>query len=291
MYCKKCGTEQKDGQKFCPKCGTPYLNVEQNDVNSLKEDVKEEIELPQIDLGVDSEKEQVKEYKVNNNTSETQPLSEEEEKKVRRIAKAGMWIITIAIVLTFVNAGFGFSFWWYLYLIIMAIIALLLLVMSNTNDSDKQKLNTNDSYLTNIISWIGAIMLAILYLWGPLNTNYVSGSGEQEQLEQNSYSSDTETVNDGKHVLFNSEQDVRTYLCTHRFSSNDGYTLSFSNNANEISVNGKLLTSNVDISLASMSSAIIRTHGPYGNTTFRLATIGSDCILKDSDGEVYFSNK
>ena len=26
MYCKKCGTEQKEGQKFCAKCGTPYLD-------------------------------------------------------------------------------------------------------------------------------------------------------------------------------------------------------------------------------------------------------------------------
>lgn len=28
MYCKKCGTEQKGGQLFCPKCGTPYPSVE-----------------------------------------------------------------------------------------------------------------------------------------------------------------------------------------------------------------------------------------------------------------------
>lgn len=26
MFCKKCGTEQKDGQKYCPKCGEPYLD-------------------------------------------------------------------------------------------------------------------------------------------------------------------------------------------------------------------------------------------------------------------------
>ena len=26
MYCKKCGTEQKDGQKYCPKCGEPFLD-------------------------------------------------------------------------------------------------------------------------------------------------------------------------------------------------------------------------------------------------------------------------
>ena len=27
MYCKKCGTEQKEGQKFCPKCGEPFIEV------------------------------------------------------------------------------------------------------------------------------------------------------------------------------------------------------------------------------------------------------------------------
>lgn len=26
MFCKKCGTEQKEGQKFCPKCGEPFLD-------------------------------------------------------------------------------------------------------------------------------------------------------------------------------------------------------------------------------------------------------------------------
>lgn len=27
MYCKKCGTEQKNGQKFCPKCGGAFVGV------------------------------------------------------------------------------------------------------------------------------------------------------------------------------------------------------------------------------------------------------------------------
>ena len=31
MYCKKCGTELKDGQKFCPKCGTPYTFVKKGE--------------------------------------------------------------------------------------------------------------------------------------------------------------------------------------------------------------------------------------------------------------------
>lgn len=29
MYCTKCGTEQHEGQKFCPKCGTPFLDESQ----------------------------------------------------------------------------------------------------------------------------------------------------------------------------------------------------------------------------------------------------------------------
>lgn len=36
MYCKKCGTEQRDGQEFCPKCGTPFVKKESssNDASS-----------------------------------------------------------------------------------------------------------------------------------------------------------------------------------------------------------------------------------------------------------------
>ena len=37
MYCKKCGTEQKQGQKFCPKCGEPFIIADkrQEDTVSL----------------------------------------------------------------------------------------------------------------------------------------------------------------------------------------------------------------------------------------------------------------
>ncbi len=32
MYCKNCGTELEEGQKFCPNCGTP-VNSETNDTS------------------------------------------------------------------------------------------------------------------------------------------------------------------------------------------------------------------------------------------------------------------
>lgn len=42
MYCKKCGTKQQDGQKFCPKCGTPYPVIIQEEAESVVEEHKEE---------------------------------------------------------------------------------------------------------------------------------------------------------------------------------------------------------------------------------------------------------
>lgn len=42
MYCKKCGTKQQDGHKFCPKCGTPYPVIIQEDVESVVEEHDEE---------------------------------------------------------------------------------------------------------------------------------------------------------------------------------------------------------------------------------------------------------
>ena len=191
MYCKKCGTEQKDGQKFCPKCGTPYVVMEQDKSKSSKEGNLTETNNPQE---IDTDIEQMQNFQNKNIENTTHDLSSNEDKKVRRIAKAGMWIILIAIVLTFVNAGFGFSFWWYLYLIIMTVIAMALWITAKTDPNIK--LNDGDALLTKIISWIGAIMLAILYLWGPLNGDYEgsrenSESYRHEQYEQSTSSDDS----------------------------------------------------------------------------------------------------
>lgn len=174
MYCKKCGTEQKDGHKFCPKCGTPFSDMEQIEANSSHE-VSLTIDKIQ-EMNKPSESEQMQEQRNGNETNGTRLLTPKEEKKVVRIAKGGMWIIVIAIVFTFVRAGFGFSIWWYLYLTIMAIIAFVLWFTAKP-DSDT-KLNDGDAILTKGLSWIGAAMLVILYMWGPLNLDYHNSEEE-----------------------------------------------------------------------------------------------------------------
>lgn len=114
------------------------------------------------------------------------------------------------------------------------------------------------------------------------------GTRNDSNSESNDYEQSNETYESS--VRFESEQDVRTYLCTHRFTSSDGYTLSFSSNANEVSLNGRVLSSTTDINASSSNSATIRTHGPYGNTTFYLSVSGNDGVLRDTnDGESYYS--
>ena len=178
MYCKKCGTEQKDGHKFCPKCGTPFSDMEQLEANnshkvSLTEDKVEEMNAP-------AEKEQTQEQRNENENNGTRLLTPNEKKKVVRIAKGGMWIIVIAIVFTFVRAGFGFSFWWYIYLILFALVAFTLFGITLSDSEGKAKeFDSNDASVVNIISWMGAAMLVILYLWGPLNHDYRSSVEEK----------------------------------------------------------------------------------------------------------------
>lgn len=114
------------------------------------------------------------------------------------------------------------------------------------------------------------------------------GSCNDSDTESNDYEQSNETYESS--IRFESEQDVRTYLCNHRFTSSDGYTLSFSSNAYEVSLNGRVLSSSTDVYVSSSNSASIRTHGPYGNTTFRLTISGNDGVLKDTnDGESYYS--
>lgn len=35
MYCKKCGRKQEEGQRFCPKCGEPFLDIKEKPNQNL----------------------------------------------------------------------------------------------------------------------------------------------------------------------------------------------------------------------------------------------------------------
>lgn len=135
--------------------------------------------------------------------------------------------------------------------------------------------------------WIYGIVAVCLlvYMCGGSNDDDTDNS-TTEQYE----SSSNGDVDEQMSVSFSNEQDIRNYLCCHQFVSNDGYTMRFGSNANEISINGTLLTSNIRIGLVSSTSAVIRTQGPYGNTTFELSVSGTDGVITDTkDGSSFYA--
>lgn len=139
------------------------------------------------------------EQEPSSETNSNQPLSAQEDVKYRRWAKGGMWILFATIVLTFVRAGFGFSFWWYIYLIIMGLLAMYLLGATLPESDGKVKmLDSGDASLIKIVSYIGAAMLVVLYLWGPLNSAYTN------ERSSDSYS-------------FSSEQNYPSWLTKNKF--------------------------------------------------------------------------
>ncbi len=70
MYCKKCGTEQRKGHKFCPKCGMPFIVNDPMSNNIKKSDIfNEELIDSSVITVMDSQNEDlVKEQPVLSNT-------------------------------------------------------------------------------------------------------------------------------------------------------------------------------------------------------------------------------
>ena len=129
-----------------------------------------------------------------------------------------------------------------------------------------------------IILGVGIICLILFAsYYGSVNTDDSDSYDYEQSVDDSSYSG------------FSSETDVRTYLCSHRFISRDGLKLIFRSNAYSAYINGTQITSTTDISLINEGRALIRTHGPYGNTTLVLTISSSgDGIIQDNNsGDVY----
>lgn len=95
MYCKKCGTEQHLGQKFCPKCGTPFPVIEKEEmVVEEKEIVVEEVEpetvepeiVEQDNATVTEETETIVETPVDIEKEDKEEIVEDEEIKENTVA-------------------------------------------------------------------------------------------------------------------------------------------------------------------------------------------------------------
>ena len=142
MFCKKCGTEQKDGQKFCPKCGEPFLD--ENGKPYLK-GIKKELQDAKDKLAskadeITQQGKKLVEEKVQpqlNHKIEVIKSVDWEEKKTKSISvmqcffsdtnklRTATSIIAVIAVLWFFifNHGFSASWIWWLFAIAFVVAA------------------------------------------------------------------------------------------------------------------------------------------------------------------------
>ena len=284
--CGKCGTVLQEGDKFCPNCGSPIGITQSTDFNQSR---NEQSGKQGVNHGFASKAEELYQQSKKYINEKVQPQFDERinefksvdwsEKKSESVSflkgffsntdklrKVTLWIAVISVLWFFIfNDGFSASWMWW---------ALALMVIGAAFYKAKSLNEARKLFVANLF------FALCFFVYSPSESGSFDFAGSQ------SY----EVSNDSHSISFSSEQDVRTYLCSHRFSSRDGYTLSFSSNAYEVSLNGRVLTSTTDVYVTSSNSASIRTHGPYGNTTFKLSVSGGDGVIRDTnDGESYYS--
>lgn len=142
MFCKKCGTEQKDGQKYCPKCGEPFLDEngkpylkgirkdlqEAKDKLASKADeltqqgkklVEEKVQ-PQLTDKIDELKKVDWEGKKNDSLKTMEGFFSNADK----LRKATIAVAVFAVLWFFVfNHGFSASWTWWLFAIVFVVAA------------------------------------------------------------------------------------------------------------------------------------------------------------------------
>ena len=141
MFCKKCGKELKEGQKFCPQCGTPF-NVNDDATEDVKGDLSPQNEVSNdsnsnIGKGnVDSQHSESKEVnqihdatqgsfqsKVIDETAinapENTPLNEDEVKKYGNLKKGLKWGGLVMAI--FLGGGSLSDFSWFSFILYAAL--------------------------------------------------------------------------------------------------------------------------------------------------------------------------
>lgn len=157
MFCKKCGTEQKEGQKFCPKCGEPYLVAKDTPIQNGDEDGGEKAkdslagkaeELSQkgkvfIEEKVQPQiKEKVEEFKKidwEEKRKESIKIAQSFFSDKAKMRKATIWIAMISVLWFFIfRGGFSASWYWWLFAIAFVVGAFYKLETKDEADAIKK---------------------------------------------------------------------------------------------------------------------------------------------------------
>lgn len=112
MYCKKCGRKQEEGQKFCPKCGEPFLEVRQNANN-------------EFDNNVEGTVDRAKEANWNEKKEEASSFIKEFINNPKKIGIATKTIVSLFAFWFVTKNGFSASPIWYIIITAMLFIAFM----------------------------------------------------------------------------------------------------------------------------------------------------------------------
>ena len=190
MYCKKCGTEQKDGQKYCPKCGEPFIN--ENGKPNLKgirkdlQDAKEKLASKADELTKQGRKlvDEKVQPQLNKKIEELKNVDWEEKKaesvksmhgffsNSEKLRTATIWIAIIAVLWFFIfNHGFSASWTWW---------GLALLVVGGAFYKGKSLNDARKMFAA--ILFLGLC----LFFYSPSGSNSMSSMSDDVDIEANS---------------------------------------------------------------------------------------------------------
>ena len=157
MFCKKCGTEQHEGQKFCPKCGEPFLDENGKPyLKGIKKDIQEAKlkmaskvdELTQQGKKLVDEKvqshfndkiDELKKVDWNEKKNKSSKTVEEFFSNANKLRKTTIGIAIIAVLWFFVfNHGFSASWTWWLFAVAFVVSTLYKMEAKDKQDALKK---------------------------------------------------------------------------------------------------------------------------------------------------------
>ena len=319
QYCKKCGTKQENGMKFCPVCGEPYLDENgkpylkgrQKDIADAKEKVKSTISDlsdkgkniadnigEKISTATSEGQKQVKEKvlpQISQVVTQAKETDWEEQAKngkekadafLNDSAMTTKWAKITAVaatVLFFVINGFNSIWLWYVILIIMLLIAFL--PQKGQNEAEvaakHKKIFIATACLAGCLIFLGPIRASDSNSSDTDEASYTEGD---ESNDNGSSAEETESTSDAEPVIFNTPADVIGYLSGKGFTYN-GHTLRIRTDG--ISIDDQQLTGAIEVTECSGTQAVITASSPYSGSQNTVVVDSSTGTVTDKDGTVF----
>lgn len=255
QFCTECGLELPKEALYCAKCGTKLLSTS----DSLISDVTAEKTKAFVSGSIDKMKDML----------ESQESTEEGSLPIGRKIASFIGVLGITLGVAQMIGG---------EVAVPLFVVLMYFYLTKT-------LKLGMKLKAAIMSVV--VVLALAVFIGGMNHKASSHHVTESSATSSSSSSSTSQPV----ITFRNENDVRGALDRFRFKSDDGHTITFSQFGNEITYDGRVLSSTTTIYIKDRTKALVKTYGPYGTTTFALVAHewGGMSMCEVNSGTVFLS--